>query len=116
MINRDNAKEVWPIIKAYAEGKQIQFYTGNEWEDRDNFSFDADPSRYRIKPQPKYRPFKSVEECWNEMKNHQPFGWVKIKNNNKFTSLLDVRSDDDFEFKFNLCIFADGSPFGIKEE
>ena len=37
------------------------------------------PNVYRIKPEPKYRPFANAEECWQEMKNHQPFGWVKCK-------------------------------------
>lgn len=29
--------------------------------------------------EPKYRPFKDIEECWNEMKKHEPFGYVKSK-------------------------------------
>lgn len=29
--------------------------------------------------EPDYRPFKDIEECWNEMKKHEPFGYVKSK-------------------------------------
>lgn len=31
-----------------------------------------------------YRPFKDAEECWAEMLEHQPFGWVKDRNGSKF--------------------------------
>lgn len=24
----------------------------------------------------KYRPFKGIEECWEEMMKHEPFGWI----------------------------------------
>ena len=114
-MKRETAKELLPIIKAFSEGKQIQFFDGTIWEDRNTLSFDSDPSRYRIKPEPKYRPFKSVEECWNEMQKHQPFGWLKSK------TLLEYRINNiseymNFDNYFNVYIFADGLPFGIKEE
>ena len=34
--------------------------------------------------EPSYRPFKSQEECWNEMQKHQPFGWIKSKYDRAF--------------------------------
>lgn len=70
MISRENAKELLHIIKAYSEGKEIEYFNGLKWEVREEFRFSADPSQYRIKPNPKYRPFKSVEECWEEMQKH----------------------------------------------
>ena len=33
MITRENAKELLPIIKAYSEGKQVQYFNGKYWED-----------------------------------------------------------------------------------
>ena len=57
MINRDNAKEIWPIIKAYAEGKQIQFFNGDKWIDLESPNFNEESCLYRIKSEPKYRPF-----------------------------------------------------------
>ena len=113
-MTRKNVEELLPIIKAFSEGKQIQFFGGTIWEDRNTLSFDSDSSRYRIKPEPKYRPFKSVEECWEEMQNHQPFGWV-IDRNKSYECLLSVHNKKDFSYLLKNFIFADGSPFGIKE-
>lgn len=118
------AKELLPIIKAFSEGKQIQFFGGTIWEDRNSLSFDSDSSRYRIKPEPKYRPFKTKEECWNEMQKHQPFCWIitnKIENFEQITYVgpnLISLSDSNLNFStaFDKYKFADGSPFGIKEE
>lgn len=117
------AKELLPIIKAFSEGKQIQFFGGTIWEDRNSLSFDSDSSRYRIKPEPKYRPFKTKEECWNEMQKHQPFCWIitnKIENFEQITYVgpnLISLSDSNLNFStaFDKYKFADGSPFGIKE-
>ena len=80
-MKRKNVKELLPIIKAFAEGKQIQFFNGGAWIDMEYPNFSEEPSLYRIKPKPKYRSFKSVEECLKEMQKHQPFGWVKSKIN-----------------------------------
>ena len=76
---REQAKELLPIIQAFAEGKTIQFRTNNRsWVDLLDNDIEINALfEYRIKPEPKYRPFKSQEECWNEMLKHQPFGWIK---------------------------------------
>ena len=126
MITREDAKKLMPIMKAYSEGKQVQHFNGKYWEDREYLNFDDEPHNYRIKSKPKYRPFKSVEECFNEMKYHEPFGWVKNKNTNKLYNILTINEDtidisvEDFVIKpfsaFESFIFADGTPFGIKEE
>ena len=78
-MKRDDAKKLLPIIQAYVEGKNIQYEVDiDRWEDIENPSFRSF-IKYRIKPEPKYRPFETQEECWNEMLKHQPFGWVKSK-------------------------------------
>ena len=81
---------------------------------------------------PSYRPFKDKDECWNEMLKHQPFGWVKSKDDEHFSliglvqwmsSVEDVMvtfttnqlSDCSVRYLFNEYIFADGTPFGIKD-
>ena len=60
-MTREEAKELLPIIQAYAEGKTIQYRNVVcEWEDvtiEEDLSFADNPSEYRIKPEPKYRPF-----------------------------------------------------------
>ena len=67
-MNRHQAKELLPIIQAFAEGKTIQYRRGDvDWVDVAPYSalsFSDDASKYRIKPKPKYCPFKDKEECW----------------------------------------------------
>ena len=114
-MTREEAKEVLPIIQAFAEGKTIEFINDDgEWEEVDYPTW-GKSFVYRIKPEPKYRPFKSKEECWQEMKKHHPFGWTKVKKGGYFcfTMVLDDCSYDDL---FKTSTFADGTPFGIKEE
>ena len=123
-MKRKNVKELLPVIKAFAEGKQIQFFNGGAWIDMEYPNFSEEPSLYRIKPESKYRPFKSVEECWEEMQKHQPFGWViSIKTGNfeqityvgaNIVSISDT--NQYFSTAFDNYTFTNGSPFGIKEE
>lgn len=135
-MNRQQAKGLLPIIQAFAEGKTIQsrFINGsNTWWDDNNLSF-GDGVLYRIKPEPKYRPFKNAEECWQEMQKHQPFGWIKktcghcnflhimelystgilINNVDSFGSFRNLIKT--YDSAFAKTTFADGTPFGIKEE
>lgn len=86
-----------------------------------DFSYES--SRYRVKPEPTYRPFKSVEECWQEMQRHKPFGWVKMNEecchiNRVCPDCVSVSDIDDYEFCeiYEYVTFADGTPFGIKVE
>lgn len=54
-MNREQAKALLPIITAFAEGKEIQFLTSTrEWhkDKLENISFQYEPERYRIKPEP----------------------------------------------------------------
>lgn len=127
-MTREEAKEMLPFIQAYAEGKEIQYRNSlNEWLDitkNDGLSFVSLPSDYRIKPEPKYRPFQSQEECWNEMMKHQPFGWVKEINSemlyliNGISNMCIVIMEDISSFKeaLNIYEFKDGTPFGIMED
>ena len=125
-MKRTNAKELLPIIKAFADGKQIQFFKGDKWIDMEYPNFSEEPCLYRIKSEPKYRPFKSVEECWNEMQKHKPFGWVKYGES--ICNIQNITSDSitiidyeeiyflRFSESFTNLTFIDGTPFGIKEK
>ena len=132
-MTREEVKELLPIIQAYADGKTIQLFDEGKWKDVYETDLYGHPDKYRIKPEPKYRPFKTKEECWNEMLKHQPFGWVKSKDKGYFhlIGLVQFASElEDVMITFatseNLArsshsiyenyIFADGTPFGIKEE
>ena len=129
-MTREEAKELLPIIKAFAEGKEIQYRTcPDKWvdiEENERVNFTSPPSDYRIKPKPKYRPFKNQEECWNEMLKHQPFGWIRsiatqcllnIDYIGRHTYGIWINNSIMyFDTAFNDYNFADGTPFGIKEE
>ena len=114
----EEAKILLPVIQGYVEGKQIEKrYVGvtkSEWQDADSPAFNPYSCEYRIKPEVKYRPFKSVAECWQEMQKHEPFGWVKTDEG--YEQVWHVNRDDDFDTTFRTCTFADGTPYGIKEE
>ena len=130
-MNRKKATELWPIIKAFSEGRAMQVKDNNVWKDVDdnhNCVFLPEEYEYRIKPEPKYRPFKSQEECLQEMLKHQPLGVVKDKHfanyqtHRAFTFLTNegcnFRGYEDmtFETSFKNLLFADGTPFGVKVE
>ena len=117
-MNRKEAAELLPFIKAFGEGKDIEIRSKNTyaqlngWAKMDEFIFSN--FEYRIKPEPKYRPFKNAEECWQEMQKHQPFGWVKTDSGYK--PICHVNEFDDFNATFKYSTFADGTPFGVKVE
>ena len=134
-MTREEIKEAAKVMEAYANGKKIQCNYNcqdNEgWVDTDNPSFNWDKYVYRIKPEPKYRPFKSQEECWDEMLKHQPFGWLKsIKKQEKvhigrvfevkdyvlITLSINEGINNNPSYFFDEYTFADDTPFGIKKE
>lgn len=124
-MTREEAKELLSIIQAFAEGRTIQLFGRDGWTDLyKDFIFDIS-YRYRIKPEPKYRPFKDADECWQEMLKHEPFGWVKEKERNVRTQIgfmhtkgIQGTSGGSSNYKafFDCFRFADGAPFGVKEE
>ena len=129
-MNRKEAAELSPFIKAFGEGKDIEIRSKNPyaqlngWAKMDEFIFGN--FEYRIKPEPKYRPFKNAEECWQEMQKHKPFGWLKDKNDGHLTLITVVDNDNmmalngrvgwDFLSMMNNYVFADGTLFGVKVE
>lgn len=127
-------KQLLPIWVAYAEGKVIECRTKigtistsipNEWTEMKEIGF-WNGIEYRIKPDPKYRPFKDAEECWQEMLKHQPFGYTYDRFNNIRDSITKVATTGvsydsptvviSFEEVFDRFVFADGGPFGVKVE
>ena len=124
-MTREEANELLPIIQAFAEGKTIQVRINNDssWTDLLDTKLEiSNLYEYRIKPEPKYRPFKTREECWKEMLKHQPFGWVK-SNGNDLYSIASINCEGITTFayyrfleSFEKFTFIDGTPFGIKEE
>lgn len=127
-MTRKEAKDLLPIIQAFAEGKEIEgLYKGTKspWFKIKDMDFNGGII-FRIKPEPKYRTFANVEECWQEMMKHQPFGWVKMKDTESgyyifkgITNQVAIGlNETPFSYKkvFEDYIFADGTPFGVKVE
>lgn len=132
-MDRNQAKEFYPILQAYAEGKVIECRTKpgtistsipNEWTEMKEIGF-WNGIEYRIKPEPKYRPFKDAEECWQEMLKHQPFGWVKCKEDGSLGLITLIISEENIFINGIGCnsertmrgyTFVDGTPFGVKVE
>lgn len=138
-MTREETAERIKIMQAYVDGKRIQYAEDDTdvWHNIDEPDWHSD-YEYRIKPEPKYRPFKDADECWQEMLKHEPFGWVKEKDNKPSYRLLAcisenneapvcfasygsvnrgvvIHSSSRFGKMFNAFTFADGTPFGVKE-
>jgi hypothetical protein len=131
-MKRENVKKNIGIISAFADGKTIQILNERgEWVDlteREGLPIgilEEEPNNFRTKPEPKYRPFKDAEECWQEMLKHQPFGWVKCKEDGSLGLITLIISEENIFINGIGCnsertmrgyTFADGTPFGILEE
>ena len=114
------------IMKAYEDGKNIEKkrYYRTEWEILeyvDNYPFDFVLNEYRIKPECKYRPYKSVEEAFNEAKEHG--FWLKHKLSGRIcflTNFLEERNTIYINSRATVCglddyvWLDDGSPCGVK--
>ena len=114
------------IMIAYQDCNTIEQkrFDRNEWESivyDENYQFDFVMNEYRIKPEDKYRPYKSVEEAFNEAKKHgfwmkhKPSGricfstrFLEERNTIYINSQASVISLDDYVW------LDDGSPCGIK--
>ena len=126
-MTREEVKEMLPVLQAFADGKTIESrcIKGDKslWYDDEDPSFDND-FEYRLKPEPKYRPFKDAEECWQEMQKHQPFGWVKSTLFKDFalvkrvtTLYVEINRDIiDYKDALEKFTFADDTNFGVKVE
>ena len=134
-MTREEAKRRAELYSALAEGKTIQVLScKGEWIDikTDELDYLKNYYKYRIKSEPRYRPFETKEECWNEMLKHQPFGWLKEKanrkemihigriydvtNNTLITLSIDEGRNLGSSYLFRTYTFADDTPFGIKVE
>lgn len=135
ILYKNDIKRILPLLQEMEEGKTLQIKTRNGWidvdADKDGVNVDYllnDGITVRIKQEPKFRPFKDAEECWNEMQKHQPFGWIKPKDDdvvNKFM-LIDALRNEGIAVRTNIRFnyhellehytFADRTPLGIIEE
>ena len=121
-MTKEKAKYLAEVLKAYAEGKPIEVLLDGGWREvnLDEYSLDAENEHYRIKKEPTYRPFKNAEECFEEMKKHQPIGWLYWDN--IFVHITEIGlgriAFDNCMYSFVEAFnkgytFADGKPFGV---
>lgn len=137
-MTREEAKDFYPILQAFAEGKVIECRTkpsvlSKSWQDMNNWTEIKEfvfwnNTEYRIKPEPKYRPFKDAKECWQEMQKHQPFGWTRDNDNDIYDMITRVTNSGilfagsyfneiaTYDFSYDRVTFADGTPLGIRED
>ena len=133
-MTKEQIKKALPLIQAFVEGKTIQTKNGSKWididSDKNQLILDSVVTYqdcFRVKPENVYRSFKDAEECWQEMQKHQPFGWVKfcetysavVAVSNVDVSVVTVNGDVvvyPFREVMEDHTFADGAPFGIKED
>lgn len=131
-MDRNQAKEFYPVLQAFAEGRVIECRTKpsavkgtsvpNDWTEIKEIGY-WDNIEYRIKSEPKYRPFKDAKECWAEMLKHHPFGWVVDTRDGvmyliRCLEYVSVYTSIQYSFKdaFDKFAFADLVPFGVKVE
>mgnify|MGYP003533731398 FL=1 len=130
-MNRKEAKEFYPFLQAFAEGRVIECRTKpstvkgtdipNDWTEMKEIEF-WNNTEYRVKPEQKYRPFRDAKECWQEMQKHQPFGWVKstlfkdLALVKRVTTLYVEINREIIDYKDALekFTFADDTNFGVK--
>ena len=130
-MRREYTADCIKVMQAYVEGKQIQYKDDEVWIDIEAPDWDWHNWEYRIKPELKCRPFRNAEECWQEMQKHQPFGWIKDKNDGHYSMVttvdaaagegkkhIGISGGNIWTLSETMCdyTFADGEPFGINIE
>lgn len=124
-MTREETEKRIKVMQAFVDGKDVEVLNTDKWELVSNPSW-SPATKYRIKPESKYRPFENAQECIEEMRKHEPFGWVKdkpefgntcsaiTKVSNGYIRCEETWHDPKEMFQYNN--FLDGLPFGIKVE
>ncbi len=117
------------IIKAYINKIPIEVkhrLSTNKWEDliyTNDYYFNFYEYEYRIKEEPEYRPYKTIEEAFNEAKKHG--FWVKDKNKECLLCIKFIELTKEKNIYLGYSLYSknvlekyvwadDNSPCGIK--
>ena len=115
------------IMKAYEDGKTIEVkYRETGWKILgyvENYQFDFVLYEYRIATEPKYRPYESIEEAFDEAKKHG--FWVKDKNKECLLCIKFIELTKEKNIYLGYSLYSknvlekyvwadDNSPCGIK--
>lgn len=73
-MERNTVDEIIELCKAYKEGKALQVYEESvkEWHDVVSMQWSFSRRTYRIKPEPKLRPY-TFKEFQKEVIKHKPY-------------------------------------------
>lgn len=117
-------EEMIAVMQAFADGKKIEFYDDvtSEWIVCEKPYWNWDDFDYRIKTEPKYRPYLSVDECFADVQKHG--GWVKDKKTGVLYLILEISPlSVDIHCHcvgigglLNDYVYPDGTPCGVLEE
>lgn len=121
-MTREEARKMLPIIKAWAEGREVDYNDDGLWTrfEGDDIVLDVPAEWYRVVP--RFRPFKDNKECMKALQEHGPL-IDRMTGATCFVSvLLDsyfyVNGEEEkitYDDGFGRFVFKDGDPFGVKE-
>lgn len=115
------------VMQAYLDNKQIEFDSGSrdvwvDWLSIEEPNWNWEDNEYRIKPEPRYRPFKDAEEAMDVIKEKGNI----IKWDGDYFTILYIcdggvmiggeRVSRGYVQCLQYATFLDGTPFGVKEE
>lgn len=125
-MNIEQAKHLSEILKAYSEGKTIQYGYNNSWFDVDDFIM-KNMTKYdlRVKPEEKWRPYKNAEEFIKAQKEHglhfKSYGQFYLPlmvDREKGIVYSDINGPSliDYQELFETWAWEDGTRCGILED
>lgn len=131
-MRRQEAREILKmldVLQAFADGKEIEFLGGGcvDWRSGgDMLAFTLPASCYRIKAEPKYRPFRDGREAEPAIVKCP---WVRLKSDDGTTTrdMITSFNDRGCFLYYNASLtpwdemlgryeFIDGTPFGVLVE
>ena len=121
-MTREEARKMLPIIKAWVEGREVEYAADGKWKriHGDNIQLDVPAEHYRVVP--RYRPFRDNKECMKALREHGPL----VDKNTGAICFVSVLLDNYFYVNgeeekityddgFKRFVFSDAEPFGVKE-
>lgn len=124
-MTKEQTKEAIKVMQAYADGEQIEIYefSTGRWADTTKPLWNWTSNNYRIKPEPKHRPY-SFEEMCEAVKKHGTL--VKLKDHDNVYNIFEfnwhyVVLKHEIIYPYNELLrevvwLDDNSPCGIMEE
>lgn len=107
--------EMIAVMQAYKDGKTIEelYYMDTEWKVVEKPLWNFNNYDYRVKSEPKYVPYDSVDEVEKDK-------WIKSKATGFLYRIYSIKEDmiyfelgsDDTKELFDLFTYEDGTPCG----